>query len=525
VSTTSTEPAAAATLAASAREAAQSAPTGGSAAEGFSGRVLGPGTLLGERPAMRIGDRWVTTDATRPVENPATGEELAQVPEAGPEHVDEVLAAARLAQRAWARRTLGERAEVLGAIIREVDRHAEELAHVVVAEQGKTITEARGEIGGVQAFFDHAFAQRYRQVGELVAPSNPDEQLMVREEPYGVVVAIIPWNFPAAIFARKVGPALMAGNAIVLKPSELTPLAPLALARICELAGVPAGLVNVVTGEGRTVGKALVEHPITAMVTVTGSTRAGREILAQAAEKIIPVSLELGGKAPFIVFEDADVELAARRAVEARMWNCGQVCTCNERTYVHRDVHDAFVARVVELASQVRVGDPLDDASQMGPKVSGPEWEKVKGFVDRAVQQGAEVALGGGRPDGEEFARGHWFAPTVLTGVRNDMEIVRSEVFGPVLPVIPFDAYDEVVEYANSTEYGLTAYVFTRDVRTAMRVTDDLEFGEVYVNKVGPEQVQGFHTGWKQSGLGGDDGQHGFERYLRRKTVYLGYGD
>ncbi|HYJ76438.1 MAG TPA: aldehyde dehydrogenase family protein [Kineosporiaceae bacterium] len=489
------------------------------------GTILGPGTLLGERPAMRIGDRWVTTDETRDVENPATGEIVTAVPEATQEHVDQVLAAAAAAQKSWARLTLGERAEVIGAVIREVDRHAEELARIVVAEQGKTITEARGEMGGVKAFLDFAFAQRYRQVGEVVAAANRQEQLLVREEPYGVVVAIIPWNFPAAIFARKVGPALMAGNAIVLKPSEVTPLAPLALARVCELAGVPAGLVNVVTGVGRTVGKALVEHPATGMVTVTGSTRAGREILAQAADKVIPVSLELGGKAPFVVFQDADVELAARRAVEARLWNCGQVCTCNERTYVHRSVHDAFVERVTELMREVRVGDPLDEASQMGPKVSGAEWEKVKGYVDRAVEQGAQVVLGGGRPEGEQYARGHWFAPTVLTGVRNDMEIVQNEVFGPVLPVVPFDGYDEVVEYANSTVYGLTAYVFTRDVATAMRVTDDLEFGEVYVNTIGPEQVQGFHTGWKLSGLGGDDGQHGFERYLRRKTVYLGYGE
>ncbi len=487
--------------------------------------ITGPGTLLGERPAMRIGDRWVTTEQTRDVENPATGEVVAAVPEATQEHVDEVLAAAAAAQKQWARLTLGERAEVIGAVIKEVDRHAEELARIVVAEQGKTITEARGEIGGVKAFFDHAFAQRYRQVGELVAPAGRQEHLMVREEPVGVVVAIIPWNFPAAIFARKVGPALMAGNAIVLKPSEVTPLAPLALAKVCELAGVPAGLVNVVTGVGRTVGKALIEHPVTGMVTVTGSTRAGREILATAAEKIIPVSLELGGKAPFVVFEDADLDLAARRAVEARLWNCGQVCTCNERTYVHRSVHDAFVERVVALMREVRVGDPLDEQSQMGPKVSGDEWDKVKQFVDHAVEQGAQVVLGGGRPEGEQFERGHWFAPTVLTGVRNDMDVVQNEVFGPVLPIVPFDSYDEDVEYANSTVYGLTAYVFTRDVRTAMRVTDDLEFGEVYINKIGPEQVQGFHTGWKLSGLGGDDGQHGFERYLRRKTVYLGYGD
>ena len=338
-----------------------------------------------------------------------------------------------------------------------------------------------------------------------------------------MVVAIIPWNFPAAIFARKVAPALMAGNAIIVKPSGLTPLSSLALARICQLAGVPDGLVSVVTGPGRTTGKLLVEHPLTSMVTVTGSTRAGKEILAQAAEKIIPVSLELGGKAPVIVFADADLDLAVQHAFEARFWNCGQVCTCNERTYVQRGVYDEFVERFVAKVAGLRVGDPTDETSHMGPKVSKAEWTKVKEFVDNAVADGATIEIGGGTPQGMEDAPGYWFAPTVLTNVKNDMDIVQNEVFGPVLPILPFDMYEEVVEWANSTVYGLTAYVYTEDVRTAMNVTDDLDFGEVYINRVGPEEVQGFHTGWKLSGMGGDDGQHGFERYTRRKTVYMDY--
>ncbi|HEV3012350.1 MAG TPA: aldehyde dehydrogenase family protein, partial [Actinomycetota bacterium] len=490
----------------------------------MTGTLFGPTTLLGPEPALWVGGRRVTADDTRPVETPATGEELAAVPEATADHVTEALAAAAAAQRAWAKTSLPERAEVLAAVMAEIGTHAEELARIVVAEQGKPITEARGEIAGARLFLDVALGNKYRDVGELVAPNTAGEQIAIREEPYGVVAAIIPWNFPAAIFARKVGPALMAGNAVVVKPSELTPLSALAMARVCQLAGVPDGLVNVVCGAGRVVGRQLVEHPLTSMVTLTGSVRAGREILAQAAGKVMAVSLELGGKAPVIVFPDADLELAVAKAFEARFWNCGQVCTCNERTYVHASLHDEFVARFVELAKGIRIGDPAADDTQLGPKVSAAEWDKVKGLVDGAVAAGAKVVLGGDRPEGARFTRGHWFAPTVLTGVGNDMEVVQREVFGPVLPILPFDGYDEVIDWANSTDYGLTSYVFTEDLRTAMRATDDLEFGEVYVNEVGPEQFQAFHSGWKLSGLGGDDGRHGYDRYVRRKTVYLRYG-
>jgi lactaldehyde dehydrogenase / glycolaldehyde dehydrogenase len=488
--------------------------------------VLDPTTgLLGERPGMLIGGDWVHTPDTRPVDNPATGEAFTAVPEGTTEYVDAAVAAAAAAQRAWARRPLPERADVLAAVVAEVDRHADELARLVVAEQGKTITEARGEVEGVKAFFDFAVTHhKYRSVGELVAPSRAGEMLATREEPRGVVAAITPWNYPAAIIARKLGPALMAGNAVVLKPSETTPLSALAIARICQLAGVPDGLVNIVTGPGRGIGNALVTHPRTDMVTVTGSVRAGREILAAAAPALIPVSLELGGKAPFLVFADADLDLAVEKAAEARFWNCGQVCTCNERTYVHRSRYDEFVARFVERARAINLADPADASAQMGPKVSAAEWDKVADMVGRAEEQGAEIVLGGGRPDGDGFARGYWFSPTVLTGATNDMDVVQQEVFGPVLPIVPFDDYAQAIEYANSTAYGLTSYVFTRDISTAMRATDDLEFGEVYVNKIGPEDVQGFHHGWKDSGLGGEDGEHGYQRYVQHKTLYLGYG-
>jgi lactaldehyde dehydrogenase/glycolaldehyde dehydrogenase len=481
-------------------------------------------SLLTEHPAMLVGGEWVRTREISAVTNPATGKTIAEVPTATKAHIDQALERAHTAQRSWARKSYPERASVLEAVVQAVREHHEELAQIVVAEQGKTITEARGEIGGVCAFFDFAISQKYRNVGELVAPSATGRQIAVREEPVGIVAAIIPWNFPAAIFARKVAPALMTGNAIVVKPSAETPLSSLAMARVCELAGVPSGLISVLPGPGRIIGDALVRHPLVGMVTVTGSTTAGRQILAAAAEQVIPVSLELGGKAPVIVFADADMDLAVQEAFEARFWNCGQVCTCNERTFVHRSIHDEFVRRLIVKVGAMKVGDPLDEASEMGPKVSQAEWDKVKAFVDSAVEAGAKLEVGGGKPHGMDSADGYWFAPTVLTGVTNDMEIAQREVFGPVLPIIVFDNYEEVIAWANSTDYGLTASVYTKSLRTAMSATDDLQFGEVYVNQTGPEQVQGFHTGWKLSGLGGDDGAHGFDRYLRRKTVYLDYG-
>ncbi len=412
---------------------------------------------------------------------------------------------------------------MLRAVADAVRARGEELARLVVSEQGKTITEARGEIGGTAGFFDYYATFERAQVGAMFASDERGEQLFVKSVPYGVVAAITPWNFPAAIFARKVAPAIMAGNAIVLKPHENTPLAALALAGIIEEAGAPPGVVNVVTGAGTVVGDALVRHPLTRMVTVTGSVRAGREILAAAAENITPVSLELGGKAPFIVLEDADLDAAVENAVNARFWNCGQVCTCNERTYVHRSLHDEFVERFVEAASALRMGDPMREDVQMGPKVSGPELEKVEAMVEGAVKEGASVVLGGGRPDGEQFEKGYWFEPTVLTGATNEMEIVQTEVFGPVLPIQAFDDFEEAVNLANDSPYGLTAYLFTRDLNRAMRAIDDVDFGEVYINKIGPEQLQGFHTGYRLSGMGGDDGPYGYERYFRRKTVYLGY--
>jgi lactaldehyde dehydrogenase / glycolaldehyde dehydrogenase len=476
---------------------------------------------------MRIGAEWrdATGGATRPVINPATGEAFVDVPEGSPQDAHAALVAAREAQPAWEALTGVQRAGYLKRIADLVREHAEHLAQVVVSEQGKPLVEARGEIGGTAGFFDYYTSFARTSVGDILPSDNPNEEIWTRNVPYGVVVGIIPWNYPAALFARKVAPALMAGNTIVIKPHEDTPLSALELAKIVERAGVPAGVVNVVTGAGTTVGDALVRDPLTQLITVTGSVRAGRQILTAAAENITVVSLELGGKAPFIVMDDANLDLAVRHAITARFVNCGQVCTCNERTYVHRRVYDQFLDRYVAMARSLRLGDPMRTDIDLGPKVNQSELEKIERMVAHAQEQGAEVVLGGRRPLGEQFQKGYWYEPTVLTHVRNDMDIMQQEIFGPVTPLMPFDDFEEAIALANDTQYGLTTYLFTNDLQRMMRAVQAIRSGEVYLNKIGPEQFQGFHAGYGLSGMGGDDGPHGFSHYSRKKTVYIKYGE
>lgn len=471
-----------------------------------------------------IGGEWRPSSAERrSVFNPATGEQIVDVGESTGADVAAALDAARQAQPAWEALPPIARARYLHKIAALVRENLEPLATLVTLEQGKTIAEARGEVGATAEFFSY-FAEFARRIeGELLPSDNPDEHVMIMRVPYGVSVGIMPWNYPSVICARKAAPALVAGNTVVLKPHEETPLSALALAGIGQEAGLPRGVLNVVTGAGETVGEALVRDPRADHITMTGSTSVGKRILEVTAQRIAPVSLELGGKAPFIVLADSDLDLAVRSAVSARFMNCGQVCICNERTFVQRDVYDAFLASYLDQVGRIRVGDPFDPTTDMGPKVSEVELEKVDAMVQRAKADGATVAIGGSRLHGGLYDRGYWYAPTVITDVRPGMEIMEREIFGPVSPVMPFDDLDDVLKLVNGSTYGLSAYLFTRDLSTAMRVARDLDYGELYINKTGPEQLQGYHTGFRESGLGGDDGKHGLEGFLRKKTVYLNY--
>jgi lactaldehyde dehydrogenase/glycolaldehyde dehydrogenase len=472
---------------------------------------------------MFIEGKWFESGEQMPVLNPATEETIAQVPIASPEDVERALQTAKAAQPAWSRLTGVERGKILRNWGRLVEQNKEELARILSQEEGKPLAEARGEID-FGAGWLHYYAEFDRRIeGEIVPSDRRDEQIWIVPSPVGVVVGIIPWNYPSAVAIRKIAPALIAGNCIVLKPHEDTPLSALELVKLGQRAGLPPGVVNVVTGPGETVGEALVKSSIPRLISFTGSVPTGKRIMRNAADNVTAVSLELGGKAPFIVMEDCDLDAAVTTAVFSRFLNCGQVCICNERTYVHEKVADKFIAEFIKQARQLRLGNPLATATNLGPKVNRDELEKVERYVNEARNGGAKVVLGGGRPAGSDFQRGHWFEPTVIVDVRQDMSIMQEEVFGPVVPIMKFSNFEEALSLANDSRYGLAGYLFTNDLNRVMRAVNSLECGELYVNRGPGESVHGYHTGWKQSGIGGDDGKHGLEHYLQRKTVYLKY--
>lgn len=456
------------------------------------------------------------------VENPATEAVIAQVPRGTADDAERALEAARAAQPAWEALPAVERGQLLRRLAQLILENRERLARVVVAEQGKPLAEARGEIDGAALYLTHAAEEARRMTGDILPSDTPDEQVWIQRCAYGVVVALTAWNYPAALTTRKLGPALIAGNAVVVKSHEGTPLSAFEIAQLAQQASFPPGVINVVSGTGTELGDALVRHPITQLVTMTGSVRAGREIYRAGAEDLKVLRLELGGKAPLIVAEDAEISLAVKAAVASRFENCGQICICNERMYLHEKIADEFMDRFLAAVRALKIGDPLE-LVDIGPKFSRDELEKVEDMVASAVGGGAEVLIGGKRPEGAAFRQGHWYEPTVLRGVRNDMEIMQREIFGPVIPVMTVTDFDEGLAMANDSAYGLSAYVFTRDLRRLMRLTRELRFGEIYVNRPGGDAVHAYHSGYRHSGLGGEDGKYGLEGYLRKKTIYVNY--
>ena len=473
---------------------------------------------------MFIGGEWRAASKHRVIEvfNPASEAVIGTVPEATEQDAQDAIESAHAAWQSWAMVAPVQRAQLVSKLARLVDAHRDALAYLVTREQGKPLSQAKGEIAAVSMFLDFAAESARRIEGDLLPSENPGEEIQIRRHPYGVVVALTAWNYPAALAARKVGPALVAGNSVVLLAHENTPFSGLALAQLAEQAGFPKGVFNVVTGRGRVAGQAMVEHPSTGLVTMTGSTRAGREIYRSAADSIRVIRLELGGKAPFIVMDDADVDAAVEAAVAARYTNCGQICTCNERMYVHEAIADEFIEKFIRASEALTIGDPLTDVD-LGPKISAVERDKVADLVERSVTAGAEVLLEGGPLGDGAFARGYWYSPTVLSVTDNQVPAVRDEVFGPVAVIRRITSFDEAIELANDTQFGLSAYLFTRDHERLMQAPYLLKFGELYLNRSNGESVQGFHTGWGLSGLGGEDGKYGFDGYMRKQTSYLNW--
>ena len=470
---------------------------------------------------MFVNGRWGAPAADgHSVENPADSRVIAITPAGDADTAAAALEVSRKAQQLWAQRPAVERGRAVHALADAVRAHSDLLARVVVAEQGKPLGQAKGEVGATETFLRFAGEQARRVEGEILPSDAPNEEIQIRRLPLGVVVGLTAWNYPLALAARKLGPALVAGNAFILKAHEFTPLSGLALAALAEKVGLPPGLFNVVTGDGRTLGRALVDGAD--MVTMTGSTRAGREIYAAGATKIKNLRLELGGKAPFIVMEDADIDRAVDAAVTARFTNCGQICTCNERMYLHRAIADEFLAKFTAKAAALTIGMPLTDPD-LGPKVSAGEVAKVEALTEASIDAGAEVLLRGGPLREGVFAKGNWISPTVLLAATNDIPVMQDEIFGPVVAAMVVDSFDQALALANDSEYGLSAYVWTQDRRRLMAAAARLNFGEIYCNRTNGELVQGFHSGWGLSGLGGEDGKHGFDGYLRKKTMYLNW--
>lgn len=458
-----------------------------------------------------------------PIINPATEEVIATVPMGGETESQLAVESAAEAQKKWAKLSPVARAAYIKRVVQRMAQNKSYLAEIIVKEQGKPYQEALGEVDGAMFFLDYAANWALRIEGDTLNSEREDEHILIVKVPHGVVLGITPWNYPLAVPARKIGPALITGNTIVIKPHEATPLSALELARMFELEGLPPGVLNVVTGTGETAGASLVRHPSVQFVTVTGSVKSGRKIYASAAQNITSVSLELGGKAPFIVMDDVDIDFAVKHAVASRIANCGQVCICNERTYVHERIYDEFVSKFVSEFAKIKIGNPMDPNTQLGPKVSLTELEKVDLMVKNAKSQGAEILIGGNPFRDGEFNKGYWYPPTVLTGVRQDMEIMQDEVFGPVTPIMKFSEFEEAVQLANDSKYGLSAYLFTNDYRIVMLSIRDIDFGEIYVNRTGAEGFHAYHSGYRNSGVGGDDGKYGIEAYMKKKTVYLNY--
>ncbi|MCI1242952.1 MAG: aldehyde dehydrogenase [Acetobacter fabarum] len=470
-----------------------------------------------------INGQWVQPSSGHyvTIKNPANGVALAAAAKGNTADVDKAVAAARKAFGPWSAKTASARADYLYALMNLLVHDKEKLATTITSEMGKPIAEARVEVDFAAGLLRFAAENTRRLQGEIIPGEREGEKILIDRVPHGVVGGIAAWNFPLALCARKIGPALAAGNTIVVKPHELSPLSALALASLAQEAGLPAGVLNIVTGDGPDVGVPLVAHKDVPLITMTGSTPAGKKIMAAAAEHLKEVRLELGGKAPFIVMEDADIDAAVDAAVSARFFNGGQVCTANERTYVHEAVYDQFAKSLRARVEKLKVGDPMQDDTDMGPKVSLAELEKVDAMVQKAIAQGATLELGGHRLSGPAYDHGTYYAPTLLTNVRHGMDIVQNEVFGPVLSLLKVRDFDEALALANDSQYGLSAYLFTKDLGRVLRMTRELEFGEIYVNRGAGEEPQGFHHGYKNSGLGGEDGQHGLEAYVQTKTIYL----
>ena len=475
-------------------------------------------TLL--RQQLYLDGQWVDADdrRTKPVTNPATGGEIGTVPYAGAAETRRAIEAANRAFPAWAKKLAKERSAILRKWFDLIMANQDDLAIIMTAEQGKPLAESKGEIAYAASFIEWFAEEGKRIYGDVIPTFRADARVVVLRQPIGVAAAITPWNFPAAMITRKAGPALASGCTFVCKPAMQTPYSALALAELATRAGIPAGVFSVVTGDARAIGGEITSNPLVKKLSFTGSTEIGKTLMAQCAGTIKKVSLELGGNAPFIVFDDADLDAAVHGAMASKFRNTGQTCVCANRLYVQAGVYEEFSKRLVKAVAAMRVGDGLAGATEQGPLIDANALAKVEEHIGDALAKGAKVAHGGKR----HALGGTFYEPTVLTGVTTRMMVAKEETFGPVAPLFRFETEDEVIRLANDTEFGLAAYFYTRDLARSWRVQEALEYGIVGVNTgLISSEVAPF-GGWKESGIGREGSKYGVEEYTEIKYVCVG---
>ena len=456
---------------------------------------------------------------TMEVINPATGEAFDTITFATEEEVNEAIEKSKHAQLEWEKVPAPTRAEHVKLLIPLLEQNKDELAKLYVKEQGKTLAQAEGEIDKAVQFIDYMTSLSMRNKGEVLQNSVSHEMIQLIKKPIGVTAGIVPWNAPIMVLMRKVIPALVTGCSIVIKPSEETTLLTLRLAELFRASTIPAGLVQIVPGTGETVGTQLATHKDVQLISLTGSMRAGKAIYKNAADTVKKVNLELGGNAPVLVTPHANLDKAVDYIVTARINNAGQVCTCPERIFVHEDVHDDFVSKAKQRMSDLQVGDPLDDNTDYGAIINQTQLDSIDNKVQEAIKNGADLVLGGHKLD----RAGFFYEPTILDNVKKDDSAFKEEIFGPVLAITTYNDFDEAIDAANDTNAGLSSYIFSENLKEVMEATERLKFGEVYANCEAEEVVNGYHAGWRESGLGGADGIHGFEEYYNTTVSYIRY--
>lgn len=451
--------------------------------------------------------------------NPSNQMLLSIIPRSSKQDVDDALSCAKNAQSAWSLKPAIERANYLRIIAKAIRRKASELALCITKEQGKVFSLAKVEVNFTADYMDYMAEWARRIEGEVITSDRAGENIFLLRQPLGVVAGILPWNFPFLLIARKMAPALIMGNTIVIKPSEETPNNCYEFAKIVAESGLPAGVFNVVGGSGSSVGQQLISDKRVDLISFTGSVETGSQIMATAAKNITKLNLELGGKAPAIVLDDADIDLAVKCITASRVINTGQACNCAERIYVQPKVADEFTHKLKLSMEKVTYGDPLEKKNlDMGPLINEESLNKVARMVDTALNDGAEAITGGGVAD---LGKGYHYKPTVLVNCKSDMEIMKKEIFAPVLPIQIVGDLSEAIALSNNSEYGLTSSLYTRDLNKALQAANQLSFGETYINRENFEAMQGFHAGTRKSGIGGADGKHGLYEYSHTHVVYI----